>query len=436
MGTQAGSNPMPHEVRLQLDRMLGSGMFTSRPQQAKLLKFIVREALAGREVAEKRIRERIFPTPPYKEDSNIARRTVDLVRNLLAEYYAGPGKDDPVIVTLPQSPEGMRIKFLPGTAYRPSFVYNPNHKVSVLYRLGRHYLSQASPQALENAFDKFQQVIDINPDHTDALLGIVEAHFPLVLSGYTGPGIREQLERMAALAREAVKRQPGYWRAHAVLGAVLTCRCQLNEASKAYRRAKRLDEEATMSFPWFAVYSLTMNRRKDAVWGTYFNSERFVDDAHIRSLEGFLLYVVRRFDQAEEVLKRALTLDSGCWFARLAMSLLCLSLDRPDDALEHFQHMLWLAEDKYSFMPGLCYLCVTKAKNVTAANRAAILDLSSRNLRLLDSDSGDNFQHALRRLADGNRRGAVSALIKAREEGHPLIWWLHLWPVLDPLPTA
>ena len=90
----------------------------------------------------------------------------------------------------------------------------------MLYRLGRHYLSQASPQALENAFDKFQQVIEINPDHTDALLGIVEAHFPLVLSGYTGPGIREQLERMAALAREAVKRQPGYWRTHAVLGAV------------------------------------------------------------------------------------------------------------------------------------------------------------------------------------------------------------------------
>jgi hypothetical protein len=36
-------------------------------------------------------------------------------------------------------------------------------------------------------------------------------------------------------------------------------------------------------------------------------------------------------------------------------------------------------------------------------------------------------------MADGSRRGAVNALIKAREEGHPLIWWLHLWPVLDPL---
>jgi len=429
MESQAGSNPMPHEVRRQLQKMLASDMFAARPRQADLFAFVVKQALAGREITEKRIRERIFPTPPYKPESNIARRTIDLLRGVLPEYYAASGENDLVIIGLPPPPKGKRVKPLAGDAYKPTFAYNPSHQVSVLYRLGQHYLSQASPQALANAFDKFREVIDIDPDHTDALLGAVEAHFPLILCGYTGPGIREQLERMLLMAREAVKRQPGYWRAHAVLGAVLTCRCRLDEASKAYRKAKRLDEQRTMAYGWFAVYSLTIDRKADALWGTYYNSARFVEDAHIRSIQGFLLYVARRFDSAREVLMRAITLDPSSWFARLAMSLLCLALERPDDALEHFQHMLRLADDNYSFMPGLCYLYLKKATN--ARNRDVLLDLCRRNL--LDSGTGDWFQRALKHLADNKKKAAVNALTKAWEDGQPLAWWLHLWPLLDPL---
>ena len=35
----------------------------------------------------------MFPNPPYKEDSNIARVTMDTVRKLLADYYADVATD-------------------------------------------------------------------------------------------------------------------------------------------------------------------------------------------------------------------------------------------------------------------------------------------------------------------------------------------------------
>jgi hypothetical protein len=97
--------PMRHEVERQLDRLLADERIASHPQPAKLLAFIVRRALNGHDVTEHVIREEVFPHPPYAEDSNIARITMEKVRKLLTEYYAETGEDDPVIIALPRSPE-------------------------------------------------------------------------------------------------------------------------------------------------------------------------------------------------------------------------------------------------------------------------------------------------------------------------------------------
>ena len=58
-------------------------------------------AAGGEEVTEKLIREFVFPTPPYKEESNIARITMETVREVLAAYCADEGADEPVIISLP-----------------------------------------------------------------------------------------------------------------------------------------------------------------------------------------------------------------------------------------------------------------------------------------------------------------------------------------------
>src|SRR5580692_1826313 len=75
--------PVKQEVQHQLERMLGSELFRARPQQSKVFEFIVRAALAGREISEKDIRARFFPTPPYDPESTVARTTVNFIRSKL-----------------------------------------------------------------------------------------------------------------------------------------------------------------------------------------------------------------------------------------------------------------------------------------------------------------------------------------------------------------
>jgi len=67
--------PTKREAGRQLDRMLKSAVFAARPQQAKVFEFIVRAAIADREISEKDIRAKFFPTPPYNPDSTIVRTT-------------------------------------------------------------------------------------------------------------------------------------------------------------------------------------------------------------------------------------------------------------------------------------------------------------------------------------------------------------------------
>jgi tetratricopeptide (TPR) repeat protein len=395
----------------------------------------VTEVLEGRDVPEKHIRETIFPSPPYKESSNIARRSIDELRAVLPEYYAGDGKDDPVIIGLPEPAKEKRVKHQAGEAYKPYFAYNPNHEVSNLCRLGEHYLMEAFPHALFNALERFSEAQAVNPVHADAMLGSVLAFLPLLLCGYAPlDRIGEALKDMDLIARDVVKWQPHYWRAHAVLGAVLTLRLRLDEAIAAYDQALSLDRARTEEFPWFAVSIMTIGRPDDAEWRVLLNAKKLVSDPLARSIEGFLYYILRKFEPAKDVLEQALTLAPNYWFARVSMSLLCLALDRPDEALEHFHHAQSLTPDKWAVLPGFTYLYATKARKIPAIDRDFLRHVCRCSLEDGNPYVGlDRFQQALAHIADDDRDAAVHSLRSALKEGNPLVWWLHLWPILDPL---
>src|SRR5579863_8389138 len=169
-----GIHPARHEIERQLDRILADEVVASYPQPSKLLKFIVERTLKGDEITEKLIREGVFPNPPYKEDSNIARITMDKVRELLAEYYADEGGDEPVFITLRKSPEGRRIKFQAGEAYTPLFSYNPRSPIAKAFAIANHLL-RGSLSQIDRGVEQLGAIQSLSPDHPDAWLAVAEA---------------------------------------------------------------------------------------------------------------------------------------------------------------------------------------------------------------------------------------------------------------------
>ncbi|MBB6252018.1 hypothetical protein [Nitrospirillum iridis] len=101
----SASTPSPWAVREQVDRLGASPRFAGSERLLAFLHFIVEETLAGRGATLKEavIGNAVYGRePPYdpRIDSTVrveARR----LRRKLEDHYAGPGRQDPVIITLP-----------------------------------------------------------------------------------------------------------------------------------------------------------------------------------------------------------------------------------------------------------------------------------------------------------------------------------------------
>lgn len=102
---------MSDEIRAELARVVRSTGFVSAGRLAPFLTFVVERALAGEPVKESVIGVEVFGRPADYDPrlDPIVRVEARRLRSRLAEYYAGPGADDRIVIQLPKG------------AYTPAF---------------------------------------------------------------------------------------------------------------------------------------------------------------------------------------------------------------------------------------------------------------------------------------------------------------------------
>src|SRR5215471_1680640 len=93
-------------ARQQLARVLGSPGFSRNERLSRFLRFVIERHLEGGDsgLKESVIGIEVFGRPPDynpKQDA-IVRNEAGRLRARLGEYYAGQGKDDPLIIELPK----------------------------------------------------------------------------------------------------------------------------------------------------------------------------------------------------------------------------------------------------------------------------------------------------------------------------------------------
>ena len=124
-----------HAFEALLERILTSPPFAQSGRVRSLLSFLIRQVLEGKEneIKESVIANEVFGRSSYdpKADS-LVRVTTSTLRSKLLEYYAGPGKDETIVVEIPKG------------AYRPVI---RDTKPAVAERRDRRWMIRAGAVA-------------------------------------------------------------------------------------------------------------------------------------------------------------------------------------------------------------------------------------------------------------------------------------------------
>ncbi len=106
--------PSEDDVRRQLDRLLASAPFANAGRMSRFLKFVVERTLAG---DAERLKEYVIGVEVFDRDTDYDPRVDSIVRveaarlrSKLAEYYAGEGRSDAVVLGLPKGGYAAVIK--------------------------------------------------------------------------------------------------------------------------------------------------------------------------------------------------------------------------------------------------------------------------------------------------------------------------------------
>jgi TolB-like protein len=99
-------SPSGDDVRRQLDRLLASAVFANAGRMSRFLKFVVEQTLAGE---GERLKEYVIGVEVFDRDASYDPRLDSIVRveaarlrSKLAEYYAGEGRGDAIVLSLPK----------------------------------------------------------------------------------------------------------------------------------------------------------------------------------------------------------------------------------------------------------------------------------------------------------------------------------------------
>lgn len=431
--------PNEEEIRIQLRRVLMSKPFTANQNSARFLAFVVDRAVKRLPIRQSIIGSELFPEKYARNDISDVRVTANKLRQILPEYFKGEGQNDPILIALPTPPRPGEPKLPEGVAYKPLFSYNQRNAAVAEYLKGCFHFWKANPEDDLSAIRHFNNAIERAPRYASPYIAKAELLLRWAMYGgwqYSiggGPlSIRQCLAKSARLLRMAIKRDPNAWRAHAAMGAIHTCNYQWTEARKCFEIALEKNRNDTRYQSWYyAACLMATGNTDEAVGIVRARSKRSPGDPTALTIYGCLLYAARKdFTHASLLLNHAGNIDEHDWTSALILAQVYASVGDSGTALAVIgapgapnpRFRTHRALDP--LVSGLQILCLARAgKKKEALAR----------LRWAEKGNAPPLLLALAYMGLGETEKAIAALSRAQAERYPLMAWLHLWPVFDPL---
>jgi tetratricopeptide (TPR) repeat protein len=421
-GSMAPQNDIPkaEDVRRQLRLILESASLVRSGRRSKLLHYLVEKALAHEEVTEMTIISDLFPE--YEElnvekETSIVRTHVAHLRERLSDYYALGKEIDEVLIELPKG------------AYKAKFSLNPRSKAVRHYRRGLFVLRSFSLTDLLIACCEFERAIEADPTNAFAHAAWADAdlrsYFIVELFVFGGFGRWQNLD-IENRTSHAWNLNPKCWYACLMLGAAHFCSMRWKEAEKSFAEALRLDADETQSHIWYQAFLVTTGRAEQALYIARRRANRIPEDLLAQLALGLMLHVTDKFSEAQQVLDSAQLLDQKHWGTDLLIGLNHLAMGETNKALSSFNRIDSRTSDPtWPALSGLVSLCYAQNGEIERALQL-MAELKSRHRVAPD-------QLALAHMALGEPAEAIEALKGLFERRSAWGFWIHLWPMFEPL---
>ncbi|HEY1580482.1 MAG TPA: hypothetical protein VGF82_25755 [Terracidiphilus sp.] len=129
---RGAESPTDTKVRNQLAHMLSGWRFRNAKNQSDFLRLVTERALEGKKtpghvIAKKLFEEKFKEKGAYLSD---VRQAAHKLRATRKQYYNREGRDDLVIILLPEPAKDLKIRAPEGESYTPTFSYNPAHPLA------------------------------------------------------------------------------------------------------------------------------------------------------------------------------------------------------------------------------------------------------------------------------------------------------------------
>lgn len=310
-------------------------------------------------------------------------------------------------------------------ATRAPGVRSPIHAARDAYDRGRLALSRRTPEGLRLGVIHFERAVALSPRYAQAYAGLADGWSLLSSYGVMDP--REGMPRARAAANRALALDPSMAHAHASLArTAMIFDWDWPTAAFHFERALTLDPGDATTHQWHAYYLSAIGRHDEAIA----EARRAVAAAPL-SLNtntglGYVLYLARQYDAAEQQLGRTLEIDPDFAQARRNLALVKVQQGHVAEARVLLQRV---ADASPSTIAAAELAWVRALDGDRAGAREALDDLDQR--RGAEYVSPDVL--ALVSSGLGAREPAVAWLQRAYEMRVPSIAHLPVEPVWDPL---
>ncbi len=441
--------PSPLEKTNQIERIITSAAFHQQAKPAKLLQFLVQADLTGEEFDEHALGVRLFERRGdwITADDAIVRQNMTRLRKLLNTYYASEGMEDRLNLELP--------------GYSVVFTYSLRNPIERDFRRALRFIASETG----SAYPLLDGILKADPYHAEAEAAWAEAALWQHFYGneLTSPKARNTVLTVSDEAVQRSLRIDGEcWRAHLVQGALYACRMQWKQAAAAFDRALKSSPIHVRLHPWYAAFLMAVSRTEEALQLVKAKATMPSDSAGPQLIYAAFLYAVRRYAEAEIVLLEALRDYGGLWQANILLVFIFIAKNQPAAPLPKpnmGQHQT-LPNGTAVYTAIVCLLELWRTDPSLPKNeRPRLIDPDLPPHLIMSSvtniwlkvkleawvsvaETAENpfrdpfpeiavcpFHLAIGYLAVGEQQKAVEFLGIDLERGHPLMAWLHLWPI-------
>jgi tetratricopeptide (TPR) repeat protein len=365
----------------------------------RLLRFLVEETLAGRsaEINEYNLGVRIFHRSAdfNPRTDPIVRVQTHYLRARLAQYYAGAGAQDPMVIELPARtyvprypqpepvvnreplleplalPEPLArpepasaqprrasrsavamasgvllalaaVALLGDSGHPRDLRQAPDAVAQDLYTRGRYLLDRQTEPALRQSVECFRQATARDPRFAAAFAGLADALDMLVQFGYIPP--RDGMEDARRAAQRALALDPRLAEGYVALAAISEAYdWDFKKAESEYRRAVELNPELPAAHLWYGMFLRDQGRLPEALPELRKAEELEPLSALASENLAYALHMAGDSDAALEMARRAAELNPDVAIPALLLANLYRSRSNMGDAEATLAHALRLS---------------------------------------------------------------------------------------------